>query len=435
MSAQGGTPEPFTTLDADASEAAHYSPDILPDGDVLFTVLEGSGVNRIAIKLSAESNHRILLDGRHPRYVPTGHLVFMRTGSLWAVPFDVDALALSGTPAPVLEGVSSGAGMGQFALALDGSLAYVPGGNTTVPTLVWVDREGREEPVPAEPRDYSGLRISPDGRRVAISSSDSGPPDVEVYDLVRNTPTRLTFAPEGDSYPTWSRDGAHVAFASARDGVLNPYWKAADGTGEVERLATYDGALAVHSWSGDGSVAVVSGLRQETGLNIGLLSMDGTGAIEWVLDEEYDESYPDVSPDGRWMAYISNESGQFEVYVRPFPNVDDGRYQISRDGGLSPVWGPDGRELFFLSALSSAGQTTVMTVAVDTDPTFAAGIPSPLFEGPYRTLVPPSQEPWDISPDGERFLMMKEVQRAAGTGRVIVVHNWVEELTRLVPVP
>ena len=254
-----------------------------------------------------------------------------------------------------------------------------------------------------------------------------------VYDLARDTPTRLTFDPGGDRIPTWTPDGERVAFASDRDGDLNIYWKAADGTGQVEALTSSANPQAPGQFLPDGMTLLIGEGRGGVGdSDIGVLSLEGDHAVEWLLESATRETFVELSPDGRWMAYVSDQSGQPEIYVQPFPNVDDGRWQISRDGGVAPRWGPDSREVFFQTDGGPGTPVTLMVAENGTEPTFTPGIPRPLFDGPYRIDWQPFSVPFDVFPDGQRFLMIKEAEASA---QIVLIQNWVEELTRLVPVP
>ena len=218
-------------------------------------------------------------------------------------------------------------------------------------------------------------------------------------------------------------------WTSTREGPLDIFWKLADGTGQVERLTTSENNQVPFSWSADGQTLVMAKVRPETDADIGILSMDGEDTIDWVLDGDSFESYPDVSPDGRWMAYTTDESGRYEVWVTPFPNVEDERWPVSRSGGFAPQWGPDSSELFFQT---SAG--TIMVVRNETEPTFSPGIPLPVVEGPYAIGLPVAPRAFDIHPDGQRLLMIKLETGTAGVEPEIhVALNWTEELTRLVP--
>jgi len=221
-----------------------------------------------------------------------------------------------------------------------------------------------------------------------------------------------------------------VAFGSDREGLSNLFWKAADGTGTVERLAESANARAPEAFSPDGTTLVFWESHPQTGFDLGMLSMNAEGISKPLLVTEFTEGNPQVSPDGLWLAYHSDESGQWEIYVRPFPGVDEGRWQISRDGGSRPIWGPDGRELFYLSR---GGQLTAVPIQAGSSFTF--GNPEVVFEGPYLASGL-FRQTYDISPDGKRFLMIKEgsPDAEAGPTQVIVVQNWLEELKRLVPV-
>ena len=261
--------------------------------------------------------------------------------------------------------------------------------------------------------------------------------DLVIYDLARDTPTQFTFAPEADQFPVWTPDEKRIVFQSIRDGgASNLYWRAADGTGQVERLTTSDNYQVPFGVSPDGLTLLFVEVRPETGSSdIGALSLEGERAVTWLVEGAANEGYPDISPDGRWVVYSSTESGQYEVFVRPFPNVDDGRWQISQDGGVSPLWGPDSREVFFQTADGPGSPVTLMVAENDTEPTFAAGIPRQLFEGPYRTSAPPWPRRFGVSPDGQRFLMIKEAEAVSPSEQssIIAVFNWAEELKTLFP--
>jgi eukaryotic-like serine/threonine-protein kinase len=238
--------------------------------------------------------------------------------------------------------------------------------------------------------------------------------------------SRLTFN-EASHAHLWTLDGQRIAFVSS--GVV--YWKAANGTGEDEKLGSApDRELVPRSWSSDGKTLVVGEYTQGYKCDIGSLSMEGDHKWRSLLHEKHLEAQPNISPDGRWMAYDSNESGKWEVYVRPFPEVDTGRWQVSTSGGDNPLWSRDGRELFYRRGGS------VMAVAVQTEPAFKCGKPVPLFRGTYVGLG--DEHPWDISPDGKRFLMMKEVVSTAKPAaeaprKINIVVNWFEELKQRVP--
>ncbi len=245
-----------------------------------------------------------------------------------------------------------------------------------------------------------------------------------IYDLVRETQTRLTFDPADEEFPIWTPDGQRVAFGSANTPLS---WKSADGTGEVETLVESSSNQFPQAFSPDGTTLVFED-RNSPGWDLGMLSLEGERISTLLLETEFTERNAALSPDGRWMAYQSNESGQFEVYVRPFPDVNGGRWQVSSGGGGWPLWSPDGRELFYAS---SEG---MMAVPVETEPTFTQGTVDLLFDlGPY---LRDGNRRIDISPEGDRFLMLKAgggSDETAETPSIIVVQNWFEELKRLVP--
>ena len=437
--AVGGEPEQLTTPDAEQGELDHFWPEILPGGDsVLFTIVAASDEDSQIAVLSLDTGEQTVLvrGGSFPRYSPTGHLLYAAVGDVWAVRFDLSRLETVGSPVPVLEGVlTKQQGAANFSVSENGSLIYVPGfaGLSDERTLVWVGQDGREEELRAPPAPYEAPRVSPDGRYVAVEVRDPGNTDVWVYDVQRETRTRLTFDPGQDGNPLWSPDGRQVLFSSTREGSLNIYSKAADGTGSVERVTTSDTSQVPLSWSADGQALVImdtSGGQSD----LDLVSIGAENRTEGLIQTEFSEFHADVSPDGRWIAYVSNESGVFHIYVRPFPNVDDGsRWQISRDGGFSPVWAPDEQSLFF----RTPGGIDMMVVAVDTEPTFNPGNPEVSFATtPYRSSALGRGRPWDIAGDG-RFLMVREGAPGQETGPVTeirVVQSWFPELERLVPV-
>jgi serine/threonine-protein kinase len=292
---------------------------------------------------------------------------------------------------------------------------------------------GKEEQLAAGTNDYAGPKISPDGTKVALSIRSSASRDIWIWDLVHKTLTRLTF----DSAflagsPLWTPDGKRVAFMS-KDGI---YWKAADGTGNEEFLVSApDRAVFPASWADNGKTMVIADWHTSTmDFDIGTMSMEGARKSRLLLKEKYHEAQPQISPDGRYMAYTSNESGQNQIYVRPFPQVEGGRWQVSTTGGDSPLWSPNGRELFYRNGDS------VMAVSVKTAPIFNLETPKTLFRGTYVNAVflygSWDFTAWDISPDGKRFLMMKEAGTGAGGGprKINVVLNWFEELKQRVPV-
>ena len=345
VSSAGGIPEPVTTVEE--GESRHDEPAFLPAGQgVLFHVWsESMTTAQLAVVDLRTGERRLLGSGFSPQYVPTGHLIYARVGgSLWAVPFDADRLEMTGEPVPVFEGVRIENGSAvQFTFAKNGSAAYIAGGTSEIDrTLVWVDRGGWEKSLPASPRPYEDATVSPDGTRVAVTVRGADNTDVWVWDLTADTLTRLTFDAAVDQYPLWTQDSERVVFRSDReDGGL--FWKAADGTGATERLLPDANVLNPSTWSADGRL-IFEDQGGRGGRHISMLTMDGEPRVEVLLDTEFNDGAAAISPDGRWIAYSSDETGQLEVHARPFPAVDSGHWQVSTSGGFKPVWSPHERD-------------------------------------------------------------------------------------------
>jgi serine/threonine-protein kinase len=398
---------------------------------VLFTAWTGSSFDeaRIGVLSLETGEQRILVEGgTYARYVSSGHVVYARAGGLLAVPFDLKRLEVTGSPISILEGVSMNPtfGAAEFSSTADGSLAYVPGGSRVGErTLLWVDRKGAARPLPAPPRVYLSPRLSPDAQRlaIAIEGTHNG---VWLYDLGRGTLTVLTTSAPLIPFPVWTPDGKYVTFGGGPIGALNLYWMPTDGSGAAERLTTSENSQWPGSWSPDGQEFAFSELDPTTGYDIWVLNLEGDRKPRPFLQTPSNEYGPMFSPDGRWLAYGSDESGRREVYVRPFPGPG-GKLQISTEGGVQPVWARNGRELFYRDG------DKMMATAVETRPVFAAAKPKVLFEGHYETGVFPFESDYDVSPDGQRFLMIKASEQESAATQLNVVLNWSDELRRLAP--
>ncbi len=459
----GGEPKALTKPAAAKGEGDHLFPSVLPGSRAVLFTITASGDqpenSQVAVlDLTTGQSRTLVPGGSHAEYVAPGYVVYAAFGSLRAVRFDLDRLEVTSDPVPVVEQVmTSGTGAANYAVSRAGALVFIPGSMSgmggAARSLVWVTRQGREEPLKAPPRAYVTARLSPDGTRVALDVRDQEQ-DIWVWDLGRETLTRLTFDSGPDMFPVWTPDGRRIVFSSVRArGALNLYWQAADGTGAVERLTTSPNQQNASSMTPDGSRVVLTeaaGTADIVALTLGsppvsaaatqpgpppAASPSGAATgdrLEVLVRTAFAEISPQVSPDGRWMAYASNESGRSEVYVRPFPQVNSGRWQVSTGGGIKPVWARSGRELFYLDGSNQLISAPVQTMGG----TFVAGNPTKLLEGRYFVGAPQVQ-PYDVSPDGQRFLMIKESAASeqtpnAAPASLVVVLNWVEELRQRV---
>jgi len=426
----GGAPQPLTRLEK--GESTHRWPEFLPGGKALLfgaSQLSSNWTNsQITVQSVGRDDRRNLIPGgTQPRYAPSGHLVYAQRGSLMAVPFDPQRLAVTGSAAPVVEDVlqSINTGAAQYSISATGSLVYIPGGiQAAQRTLVWVDRKGIEQALPVSPRPYRYPRLSPDGRRVAVTIEESES-NIWIYDLARDTLARLTFQGNFNLLGAWTPDGKRIVFQSTKEGTGNIFWQLADGSGGLERLASSEYTQTPDSWTPDGqSLAFVE--INPTGYDIGVLRMSDRKAQPF-LRTPFNESGPRFSPDGHWLAYVSDESGRNEIYVQPYPGPG-GKWQISTEGGSEPAWNPKGRELFYRNG------DKMMAVDIATQPSFGAGKPRMLFQGQY-VPTPVTLSNYDVSPDGQRFLMLKASEQAgAAPMQINVVLNWFEELKQKVPV-
>ena len=429
VSAEGGTPEPVTTLDRQQGESDHLWPQLLPGGKaILFTVWTGAGIDdaHLAVQVLGTNHHRIVIRGASGggRYVSSGHLVFVRGGTLMAVPFDLARLDVTAVaPVELVKGALEGGTSGSFSISAGGTLAYAPGPSSiaAMTRLVWVDRSGRTEPLAAPTRAYRNVSLSPDGRRVAIGTLGNSA-DIWIYDLVRNTLTRLS-SEVGNLFPLWAPDNNRVTYVMFRHGTRDIYRRPSDGGGDDELLVANGHDAFPMSWSPDGRILAFDQTDPSTGSDLWTVDVGGDRKPHPFLNSPYDERFPEISPDGHWLAYESNESGRFEVYVSTFP-VPGQKWQISTDGGGEPTWAHSGSELFYRSG------NKMMVLDVRTKPNFAVGLPRVLFQGDYYSW---GKRSYDVSPDGKRFLMLQTVGEEQGPTQINVVLNWFEELKQKVP--
>jgi serine/threonine-protein kinase len=447
VSAAGGTAQVVAKPDRKQGELRYVLPQILPgDRVVLFTITHTplptwEDTEIVAQSLATGERKVLIHGGADARYARSGHLLYLRRGTLMAVPFDPERLEVAGGAVALIADVmqaantpneASESGAGQFSVSQSGSLLYVPGGifPDAERSLAWVDRSGVAQPLALPDKAYASPRLSPDGRRVMVWTQ--GDRNIWVHDLARGTLTRLT-SEARNARAIWTADGTRVTYGSASGGVETLFWKPADGSGPAERLATSDYQQSASSWSPDGQTLAFV-LTPSTGNDIWTLSLSGDRQPRPILQTRYNEAYPDFSPDGRWLAYASNESGRSEVYVEPYPGPG-ARQPISTDGGTAPAWSRDGRELFFTTTQTAGGQATptkMMVVPVALRPTFSAGAPRMLFEGRYGATA--AIRPYDVTADGRRFLMVQQKERpVVSVSNMVLVQNWFDELKARVP--
>jgi serine/threonine-protein kinase len=435
----GGAPQPLTTVNAQQGERSHRWPTALPGGKaILFIVGTNSSPddynnsNVDAVMVATGERRHVMTGASFVRYVPTGHLIFMRNGAIDAVPFDLASLTVSGTPTPIVDGVAGDitSGAAAFACADDGTLIYAPGhpgasGNSR--RLVWADRTGATEPLPLNPALYNDQRISPDGRRFAVIIGATGSGDVWIFDTDRRTFTRLTFD-RTVATPVWSADGKSVVYASidAAQDRTTFYRKPADGSRDQERLGAVDGRAFLMSADDAGKTLRVVKTSKTQGRvsDIVMLNLaDGTEAP--LVSTGADEYSASASPDGRWLAYQSNESGRFEIYVRNLGGAG-GRWQVSTAGGEEPRWSADGRQLFYRI------DDRFMHVNVVSGDSFGTDTPAKLFDG-VENVRSDTGVSYDVDPKTGRFLMTRSADPTAAPSvtTLNVVVNWFEELRRL----
>ncbi len=418
--AGGAAVELISTIDTAAGETDHVWPVALPGGKgVLFTVQRGASAaaSDIAIFDIGSGEHRILVRGLTGRYVPSGHLVYVSAGgALLAVPFDLGRMEVDGDPVSLIEGVVMRPfGAVDIAMSDDGTFAYLGGQTATDPSeIVWVDHSGAATPVdPGWVGDFATLSLSPEGDRLVVGINESAGVHLWVKQLPAGPLSRLTFDGQLNWRADWTPDGRSVTFVTDRTGGQRIMQKRADGSAEAETVLNLDRSVqeAHYSKSGDWLV------YRSSPRNIYAVSREGD-TVE-IAASEHQERGPALSPDERWLAYMSDESGGYEVYVRPFPNAGQAKYQVSTAGGFVPLWAPDGRTLYYFTQ-----QGQVMAVEVLPGPTFARGQQRALFTAPDFLGLESS---WDISPDGQRFVAI----RSRGLGRdneLVLVKNFGTEL-------
>jgi len=443
----GGTPQQVTKL-GDNGQVTDRWPQVLPGGNaVLFTssysTLAFEDGNIQTLSLNTGERKTLLRGGYFGRYLPangsTGYLLYIREGEVYAVPFDPVRLELRGTAAPLLEDVTVNSleGVAQLDFYRSGTFVYQSGkaSNESWP-VVWLDSSGKTQPLLATPGVYLTPRFSPDGQRLALAVGAGRARDIFVHDRQRDTMSRLTFNAQENYYPLWTPDGKHIAFRSSSISGYSVGWIRSDGAGEAQRLLESKGTPPIpYSFSPDGKLLAYYQTDPETSFDIWTLPLDLSdpdhpkpGKPEPFLRTPAQELRPAFSPDGRWIAYTSDESGRYEIYVRPYPGPG-GKWQISTTGGNPPIWSRDGRELFF-ETLDNRIMVTDYTV---TGSSFVSGKPRLWSETQIRATGAVAN--LDLAPDGKRFAVFPMPDpNAEETGSVHVTFllNFFDELKRRV---
>jgi len=437
--ASGGKPKEAAKIDFAKGERMHKYPCVLPGGEaVLFTVTTADTETfddaHIAVLNTGTGQRKTVVEGgTHPRYSPSGHLVYARGGNLLAVSFDAKRLEVTGQPFTILEGVlmSVNSGVANYDISASGDLVYVPGvADKGERTLVWVDRDGKAEPLPLPPRSYLHPRLSPDMRQLAVEVE--GPShDFYLYDFARGVLSKMTT--DGVSHwPVWSPDGTQLVYRSGPMMLWRMWRVPADRSRAAEQLPGTGISQNAESWSPDGDSIAYTAITPEAGAHIMVESLKGAHESRPFVDVKAPAGSPKFSPDGRWLAYCSNESGKAQVYVQAFPGPGP-KVQVSNDGGTDPVWKRTGGELYFRNG------DKMMVVPVSTAPTFRAGRPQVVWEGHYSHGMStscgppgPTSSNYDVTADGRRFLMIRdEAPDTAVSKQIIVVLGWADEVTRI----
>ncbi|HKU28641.1 MAG TPA: protein kinase [Candidatus Sulfotelmatobacter sp.] len=432
VAASGGSPQMLTSPDHSQGELAHWWPQILPDGDtVLFTSFSTPiERSRVVVRSLKTGKQKTLVEGgTFGRYLAPGYLMFSRGETVIAAPFDAGKLELTGAPVPVLEGIGwfPQNGVSQFAVSQNGTLAFLPSSFiTTEQKLVSVDRKGKVKIIRDNLHIHGGMRLSPDGKSIALGLDEPGhPPDVWIQDLTRGLLSRLTHGPASNFNPIWTPDGKHILYTSERP-VFEIYRKSADGSGTEEPVLTTANDKFPLSISSDGKTLLFSTSSNVTQQDLWIAALAQPQNAKPFVASSFAEPAGAISPDGRWVGYQSNESGQSEIYVIGFPNPEN-RVQVSTNGGSEPVWSRNGKELFYRSG------NKLIEAPVEKGNNFATGAAHVILESAFAPNTESGIPAYDVSPDAQTFYFVQEDSKSNRESKVNLVLNWPEELKRLAP--
>ena len=429
--AAGGKSETVTKLNASQQETYHAWPFFLPDGKHYLYMVDNAqqGARTIyAGSLDSSIRKRLITATSGAYYVPSagadkGHLLYLREATLMAQAFDTRRLETTGEPFPVAEQVGSFLSRGYFSSSLNGVLVHRTGSSLTG-QLEWFDRQGKSLGRVGAPGVYNGLDLAPDGTRVAVTRPDVGSGrDIWLLDAIRGTTTRFTFDPAEEMTPAWAPDGGRIAFSSSRNGPFDLYRKISSGAGNDDLVLRSEFSKRVCDWSRDGRYLLYTVDNQKTKSDLWVLSDPAGGGDHKptpYLQTEFNEGLGQFSPNGRWVTYVSDETGRMEVYVQPFP-ASGGKWQVSTAGGMQPRWSRDGKELFYIGT-----NREMISVPVKTEGQFEVGIPKPLFTTRMAFTTLWYFFRYAVAPDGKRFLIdsVEEGPASASAAPITVLVNW-----------
>jgi Tol biopolymer transport system component/predicted Ser/Thr protein kinase len=431
----GGVTKQLTTVDSVKGERTHRWPSAMPDGKhVLFTLgtlsspdyYENATIEAVDIETG---KRKVILQGASTaKYINSGHLLFSRSGVLYIAPFDPDKLELKGQPVPVVEGVYSETttGITNYVFAENGTLAYLPGAiEGESRRLVKIDMKGVITVLDSTARPYVEPKLSPDNKKIAVVIREGQDYDIWVYDIARKTLSKLTFGGLNRT-PLWSPDGKTIAYSKrTKDGKPRIFTKPYDGSGDEKEIFSAEYRLYLNFWSRDGKFLMVDYMAQNAQSDLLVLPLSGDKKPWLYLDSKRDEYESSISPDGKWVSYLSDESGSYQIYVRSFPNKE-GKWQISTDVAEEPRWSPDGKMLYYRK------NSQIMAVPVSTATTFSAGVPTLLFNG-FPAMNVDSGISYDITADGKYFITTQPV-RGTSYKNIAVILHWIDEIKNLTSV-
>ena len=429
----GASIEKVTEVDSTAGESFHDRVELLPDGrSMLFYIQSWTGSEMIALGDIRSGTYTELIEGVRARYARNGRILYAtRDGTLWSVPFDVSSRKLAGTPTRVAERLRNTlVGPADFVVSTTGTLAYVTDDASDQRELAWVSRDGTAVEVDAEWHgSFVNPVLSPDGTRLAVTVREGGSSDIWVRRTAGGQPSKLTFGDAASASPAWTPDGRGVTYVHGTSPTGNIFLKRPDGGDLPVRLLQSPRAISEQVWSPTGDWLVARTTTPTTGAGdiIALRAAEGSTPVS-VAASRSSEYSPTISPDGRWMAYVSNETGAYQVNVVPFPESGTSKWQISTRGGTAPRWSNGGGEIFYID-----GESNFVSARVATAPSFSVGESTVLFNSAGFVSEGVSRRNYDVSPDDRRFLMIRRAPGSASAQQLVVVENWFSELKSKVP--